>query len=194
VRVLVVDDHPVLRAGLEQLLDQEPGYISLGAVSSEEQLAAALTRRRPDVVVLDYALGRGDGLGACFRIKQRSTPPAVVLYSAYVDQVFAVPARVAQADAIVSKSAPVEFLLEAIRAAAAGRSVVPSPDPEAMEAASSRLEPEDLPVVGMLFAGIQVDDIATTLALQPHEVRSRALRIIGEMQARDRSSAAPALG
>ena len=103
--VLVVDDHPALRAGLERLLDQEAGYRLLGAVSSEAELAVALQRHRPDVVVMDYALARGDGLSACFRLKQRPHPPGVVLYSAYVDDVFAVPATLAQADAIVSKNA-----------------------------------------------------------------------------------------
>ena len=172
VSVLVVDDHPALRAGLEQLLDQEPGYRLLGAVSSEAELAVALQRDRPDVVVLDYALTRGDGLSACFRLKQRPRPPAVVLYSAYVDNIFAVPATLAQADAIVSKSAPVEVLLAAIEAAAAGETQVPSPDPEVIEAASSRLDAEDLPILGMLFARVRVDDIATTLGVEPREVRS----------------------
>jgi DNA-binding NarL/FixJ family response regulator len=51
ITVLVVDDHPALRAGLKQLLDQEPGYRLLGAVSTEAELAAALLRERADVVV-----------------------------------------------------------------------------------------------------------------------------------------------
>jgi DNA-binding NarL/FixJ family response regulator len=184
--VLVVDDHPALRAGLEQLLNQEPGYRLLGAVSSEAELAIALQRHRPDVVVMDYALTRGDGLSACFRNKQRPHPPGVVLYSAYVDDVFAVPATLAQADAIVSKNDSVEELLTAVNAVAAGESRVPPPDPELIEAASARLDAEDLPIVGMLFARVRVDDIATTLGIQAREVRARALRIIGEMQAHDR--------
>jgi len=186
ISVLVVDDHPALRAGLEQLLDQESEYRLLGAVANEAELATALDRCRPDVVILDYALTQGDGLSACFRLKQRSHPPGVVLYSAYVDRVFAVPATLAQADAIVSKNARVGELLSAINAAAAGDSGVPAPDAEAMEAASSRLRAEDLPILGMLFAKIRVVDIATTLGVDPREVRSRALRIIGEMQARGR--------
>jgi DNA-binding NarL/FixJ family response regulator len=186
ITVLVVDDHPALRAGLEQLLDQEPGYRLLDAVSSEAELAIALRRHRPDVVVMDYALTRGDGLSACFRIKQRPQPPGVVLYSAYVDDVFAVPATLAQADAIVPKNDPVEVLLTAIDAVAAGESQVPPPEPELIEAASSRLEAEDLPIVGMLFARVRVDDIATTLGVAPREIRARALRIIGELQAHDR--------
>jgi DNA-binding NarL/FixJ family response regulator len=186
VSVLVVDDHPALRAGLEQLLDQEAGYRLLDAVSSEAELATALRRHRPDVVVMDYALTRGDGLSACFRLKQRPHPPGVVLYSAYVDEIFAVPATLAQADAIVSKNDPVEALLTAIDAVAAGASLVPPPDAELIEAASARLGAEDLPIVGMLFARIRVGDIATTLGVESREVRARALRIIGEMQAHDR--------
>jgi DNA-binding NarL/FixJ family response regulator len=186
VSILVVDDHPALRAGLEQLLDQEPGYRLLGAVSSEAELAVALQRYRPDVVVMDYALTRGDGLSACFRLKQRPDPPGVVLYSAYVDDSFRVPATLAQADATVSKSDPVGVLLAAIDAVAAGETQVPAPDPELIEAASSRLDAEDLPIVGMLFARVRVGDIATTLGVDPREVRARALRIIGEMQAQDR--------
>jgi DNA-binding NarL/FixJ family response regulator len=186
VSVLVVDDHPALRAGLEQLLDQEAGYRLLDAVSSEAELAIALQRDTPDVVVMDYALTRGDGLSACFRLKQRQHPPGVVLYSAYVDDVFAVPATLAQADAIVSKNDPVEVLLTAIDAVAAGESQVPSPNPELIEAASARLDAHDLPIVGMLFARVRVGDIATTLGVEPREVGARALRIIGEMQAHDR--------
>jgi DNA-binding response OmpR family regulator len=70
---------------------------------------AAVARSRPDVVVLDCALGAGDGLTTCFRLKQQ--PRAVVLYSACVDHVFAVPAAIAQADAAVAKTAPIDQLL-----------------------------------------------------------------------------------
>jgi DNA-binding NarL/FixJ family response regulator len=189
VSVLVVDDHPALRAGLEQLLAQEPGYRLLGAVASEAELSIAVRRHRPDVVVMDYALTRGDGLSACFRVKQRPRPPGVVLYSAYVDDAFAVPATLAQADAIVSKNDPVEVLLTAIDAVAAGESRMPSLDPEIIEAASAGVDAEDLPIIGMLFAKVGLGDIATTLAVEPREVRARALRIIGEMQAHDRRQA-----
>ena len=187
VSVLVVDDHPALREGLIGLLEQEPEFTPLGAVPSERELVATLLRVRPDVIVLDYALGRGDGLKTCFRIKQLPDPPRVVLYSAYVDDVFTVPATVAQADAIVSKSAPVETLLEALRGEAQGAHTVPRPQPEALDAASARLGPEDLPVVGMLCARERVESIAVTLGIDPAEVQARALRIIGVMQPRIRT-------
>src|SRR5919206_3323618 len=115
IRVLVVDDHPALRAGLARLLRAETGIECLAPLAGVERLSEAVRDARPDVVVLDYALGRGDGLTACFRLKQHPTPPAVILYSAYVDRPFAVPAAIAQADATIAKSAPVDDLLSAIR-------------------------------------------------------------------------------
>jgi DNA-binding NarL/FixJ family response regulator len=184
--VLVVDDHPALRAGLRAVLEDEPGIRFAGAVADEEGLEAALRETRPDVVVLDYALGRGDGLSACFRLKQRSDPPAVVLYSGYADPAFSVPAAIAQADAIVPKHAPVAVLLDAIRAAAVGGALRPAPDPELVHAASSRLRDGDLPVIGMLFARVPVREIAETLGTSSGDVRRRALRMIGELQAADR--------
>lgn len=186
ISILIVDDHPALRAGLEGLLGEEPGVRCVGAVADERQMMRAVGHERPDVVVLDYALGRGDGLSACFRLKQRPDPPAVVLYSAYADLVFTVPAAVAQADAVVAKSAPVDDLLDAIRSVAAGDSTVPQPDPEVLHAASSRLDDGDLPVLGMLLARVPVPEIAETLDTTPADVRDRALRIIGGMQASDR--------
>jgi DNA-binding NarL/FixJ family response regulator len=186
LRILVIDDHPALRAGLQGLLAGEPGLNCVGAIAGTEGIDEIVRRTRPDVVVLDYALGDDDGLSACFRLKQRLDPPAVVLYSAYVDNVFAVPAAMAQADATVSKSAPVGELLSAIRHVGSGALARPRLDPELTEAASARLMTEDLPIAGMLLGATPVADIADVLELSVAEVRSSALRIIGRLQAGSR--------
>jgi DNA-binding NarL/FixJ family response regulator len=182
VRVLVVDDHPALRAGLEGLLRNEPGIEYTGALDGTLGLLSAVRDVRPDVVVLDYALGTDDGLTSCFRVKQLPDRPAVVLYSAYADGVFTVPAAIAQADATVSKSAPIDDLLSAIRAAAAGTVPRPALDPERVQAASARLLAEDLPIATMLLAGTPIADIADTLGTTIADVRHRALRVIGRLQ------------
>jgi DNA-binding NarL/FixJ family response regulator len=183
IRVLVVDDHPALRAGLEGLLRNEPGIECVGALDGTVGLLSAVRDLRPDVVLLDYALGADDGLTTCFRVKQQPHPPAVVLYSAYVDDVFAVPAAIADADATVSKSASIEDLLSAIHAAAAGTVARRALDPERIQAASARLLAEDLPIATMLLAGTAIADIADILDTTTAEVRHRALRIIGRLQA-----------
>jgi DNA-binding NarL/FixJ family response regulator len=186
VRVLVVDNHPALRAGLEGLLGNEPGVECVGAMAGGEGLVSAVRERRPDVVVIDYARGSEGGLTTCFRLKQRPHPPAVVLYCAYVDGVFAVPAAIAQADASVPKGAPIDQLLSAIRAAAAGAQPRPPLDHELIQAAAARLLADDLPIATMLLAGHAVADIAATLDTSGADVRRRALRIIGRLQARGR--------
>jgi DNA-binding NarL/FixJ family response regulator len=185
VRVLVVDDHPALRAGLEGLLSNEPGVECVGALDGSDGLLAAVHDLRPDVVVLDYALGADDGLSTCFRLKQQPHPPAVVLYSAYVDGVLAVPAAIAQADATVSKSAPIDQLLSAVHGAAAGTRPRRDHDPELIQAASARLLTEDLPIATMLLGATAVGDIADVLETTAIDVRNRALRIIGRLQASD---------
>jgi DNA-binding NarL/FixJ family response regulator len=183
IRVLVVDDHPALRTGLEGLLGGEGDMDCVGTVGGADGLLDEVRDRRPDVVVLDYALGDADGLSTCFRLKQEPEAPAVVLYSAYADAVFAVPAAIAQADATVAKSAPVGDLLRAIRRGAAREAPRARLDPELIEAAWARLATEDLPVASMLLGATPVADIAHVLDLPVREVRSRALRIIGRLQA-----------
>jgi DNA-binding NarL/FixJ family response regulator len=183
LRVLVVDDHPALRAGLEGLLCNEPGIDCVGALDGTVGLLSAVRDLCPHVVVLDYALGTDDGLTTCFRVKQQPHGPAVVLYSAYVSDVFAVPAAIAQADATVSKSAPIDDLLSAIHGAAAGTMPRRALDPERIQAASARLFAEDLPIATMLLAGTAIADIADILDTTTADVRHRALRIIGRLQA-----------
>jgi DNA-binding NarL/FixJ family response regulator len=191
IRVLVVDDHPAVRAGLEGLLIGERGFECVATLAETDGLLQAVSEIRPDVVVLDYALGGDDGLTTCFRVKQRDSPPAVVLYSAYVDRVFAVPAAIAQADATVSKSAPVGELLSAIRDVASGGPRRPALDNELIEAASARLLTDDLPIAAMLLSATPVGDIATIVDTSVTDVRRRALRIIGRLQAGSRRRATP---
>jgi DNA-binding NarL/FixJ family response regulator len=186
IRVLVVDDHPAVRAGLEGLLVGERGFECVATLAETDGLLEAVSEIRPDVVVLDYALGGEDGLTTCFRVKQQNGPPAVVLYSAYVDRVFTVPAAIAQADATVSKSAPVGELLGAIRDVASHRSRRPTLDQELIAAASARLLSDDLPIAAMLLSATPVAEIASILDMSVPEVRRRALRIIGRLQAGNR--------
>jgi DNA-binding NarL/FixJ family response regulator len=186
LRVLVADDHPALRAGLHGLLTGEADLECVGTVASVGELDEALRATSPDVVVLDYALGSDDGLTACFRLKQRQNAPGVVLYSAYVDDVFAVPAAIAQADATVSKTAEAADLLAAVRRVGHGRSDRPALDAEMLAAASARLCAEDLPIASMLFSATPVADIAEVLGLSVSDVKARALRIIGRLQAGSR--------
>lgn len=182
IRVLLVDDHPALRAGLFTVLRAEPGIVPQAAVSSPREALAELGRGRPDLVLLDYHLQEGDGLTFCHRLKQRSEPPRVLIYSAYADERLTIPAMVAGADGVANKAAPAEELFEAVRIIAKGETLLPPVSRELMEVAASRLEPDDLPILGMIMDRTERSEIADVLRLSPAELEERVVRMLGALR------------
>src|SRR5436305_1566052 len=131
IRVIVVDDHEAVRAGLERVLDRAPDLEPVAGLADDRDVVSLVDRDGGvDVAVLDYDLERGDGLSLCWRLKQRARAPAVVIYSGYAGPSLAFAAKVAQADAVVSKADPVEELLSTIRRLGAGERLLAPPAPE----------------------------------------------------------------
>ena len=120
IRVLVVDDHPVLRAGLEAVLRTEPGFVCVGTAGDGHELLAALRHTRPDVVLLDWRLGEEDGVALCRTLRAEPAPPEVVLYTATADSGLDGQARAAGAHAVVEKSADIDELFDTLRLAVRG--------------------------------------------------------------------------
>jgi DNA-binding NarL/FixJ family response regulator len=182
IRVLVVDDHIALRAGLMAVLQAEPGIVPLGAASGEEDLWPALRRTRPDVVLLDYHLPGRDGLSLCRLVKRTLPPPRVLLYSAYADAALVIPAVLAGADGLVHKGAPAAELYEALRLVCKGRRVLPPLSRELLGDASRRLHDEDLPVLGMVLDETPRGDIAAALRIGPPALDDRIERMINRLR------------
>jgi DNA-binding NarL/FixJ family response regulator len=183
IRVVLVDDHPALRAGLFTVLRAEPGIVPLGAASSPSEAVAVIEQRGvPDVVLVDYHLQEGDGLALCHRLKSRREPPRVLIYSAYADERLTIPAMVAGADGVANKAAPAEELFEAIRVIARGGTLLPPISHELMELAGSRLDPEDLPILGMIMDRTDRAEIASALRLAPADLDQRVVRMLGALR------------
>src|SRR5690349_20318531 len=151
IRLARLDDHPAVLVGLQRVIEQEPDIAIVGAAPTAPELARALGGLRPDVVVVDHDVARSDGLSQCRRIKDRPHPPGVIVYSAFDPQTLALPARLALADAVVDKAEPVSSLLIAIRAVARGESTLPGVPRGTYDAATARLDGEDLPIFAMLL-------------------------------------------
>jgi DNA-binding NarL/FixJ family response regulator len=117
IRVLVVDDHPVLRAGLEAVLRAEPGFACVGVAADGPSLLVALRRTPPDVVVLDRHLGDEDGLQLCEQLRAQPAAPEVVIYTADPDAAVREQAAAAGACAVIVKDADVDRLFDALRLA-----------------------------------------------------------------------------
>lgn len=179
IRILIVDDHPALQAGLSTVLRAEPGLVPVGAsAGDEESLWPALDTARPDVVLLDYHLPEEDGLQLCLRIKDRLLPPKVILYSAHAGRDLLLPATLAGADALTSKAAPARDLFEVIRRVARGDEVLPAIQREELDDASRRVDVDDLPLMGMLLGGASRVDVAATIGVPVGEVPGRIQRLL----------------
>ena len=184
IRVAIVDDHHAVRLGLRTALLSEPGLEPVGSASCAREAAVLLYRTRPDVVVVDYQLPGSDGLALCRRIKSDVPAPGVVLYSAFADPAMTVPAIVAGVDAIIHKGGRTRDLFNAIRRAARGETVLPAISEPLLEAAAQSLDPDDLPLLGMLVNRTRLADIASTIRVERAELDHRIAAMLSRLKAR----------
>jgi len=182
LRVLVVDDHPAVRLGLLQLLDDQPDFDVVDAASSAEE-ARSLAEREPiDVAVVDYQLGSRSGLWLTRMLKRLEPAPSVVMYSAFSDGPLAAACVVAGADGLVSKGRAGAELCHAIRAVARGQSRLPLVPPTLAGAMRRRLGAEDQAIFGMLLAGIDPSEIAITLGISERALDSRRWAMLHKLE------------
>lgn len=184
IRVLFVDDHPSMRAGLHAVLRLEPGLVPVGdAVTAAEGFEAARAHR-PDVVVADYHLPDEDGLVMCTRLKAENPSPRVLIFSAYAGPGLVVPAIIAGADGLLDKGSSGKDLFEAIRVVARGQRVFPPIRLEQQRNAARRLTHDEIPVFSMLLDGVSRDEIAATLRIDANELDARVHSILGRLSVR----------
>ena len=181
-RLLVVDDHPAVRAGLRELLADEDDFHVVAAVATAEAGVDIAKREPIDVAVVDYQLGGRNGLWLSRKLKRLADPPAVLIYSAYTDGVLSAAAVVAEADAIVSKGRIGSELCHEIRCAAAGRRHLPPIPPRLGESLRRRLDHEEQAIFGLLLAGFDTTEVAGTLGLSPAGMESRLWELLKRLE------------
>jgi len=185
LRCLIVDDHPAIRAGLRELLAAEPGFEVVDAVATAQAAVAFAEHNELDVAVVDYQLGGHSGLWASRKLKRLPDPPAVVIYSAFCDHVLAAACVVADADALVSKTALGSELCDEIRLAADGLTRLPPVPPSLGESMRRRLDSEEQAIFGMLLAGIPGEDVATVLGIEPDALEPRLWALLRKLERLD---------
>lgn len=121
IRILLADDHPVVRAGLRALLEGEPDFKILGEAVDGLQAIHLAKSLKPDVLVLDIVMPDMDGLEVTRRVRGRSLRTRVVILSIHANESYAAQALRNGASAYVVKNAPTQCLMDAIRAAVAGK-------------------------------------------------------------------------
>jgi DNA-binding NarL/FixJ family response regulator len=183
IRVVVVDDHPALRAGLHTVLESETGVVYAGeSDGNEESLWPLLRRVEPDVVLLDYHLPKGDGLQLCYRIKQQIPAPGVIIFSAYASPDLLLPALLAKADAVLNKGVGARELFETIRGVAAAERRVDKPSAALLHEASAHIPVEDRALIGILLDGASEQEAARTLGRDVPDVRHAVQRTLSALR------------
>ena len=173
-RLLVVDDHPAVRAGLRELLADETDFEVVAAVDSAE---AAM-----ELAMQDYQLGSRNGLWLSRKLKRLPDPPAVLIYSAYTDGILAAAAVVAQADSIVSKGRVGSDLCHEVRRAANGQRHLPALPPRLAESLRRRLGNDEQAIFGMLLAGLEPAEVAATLGLSNFALEAQLCQLLRRLE------------
>ena len=202
IRVLIADDHKVVRQGLRFLLESEPGIEIAGEAADGVAALGAMRAMRPDVVLLDLLMPGLDGLGVLAAINEdvaagRPVAAVIVLTSSADDQ-HLIQAIRAGALSYLPKTAGVDQVIDAVRAAARGESVL---QPAAMARLLrelrqggndplERLTPRETDVLKAIAQGRSNREIARSLALSEETVKTHVSAILAKLGLADRTQAA----
>jgi DNA-binding NarL/FixJ family response regulator len=195
IRVLVVDDHPVVRQGLRTFLDLQEDITVVGEAADGDAAVAAVAETAPDVVLLDLRMPGADGLAALRGLRERGTTTRVLVVTSFTDPTAVLPALRAGAAGYVYKDIDPPALAAAIRAVHSGH-VLMHPDVARQLAAGdgapagNRLTPRERDVLIELARGGSNREIARALSMSEKTVKTHVSAIFGKLGVADRTQAA----
>jgi two-component system, NarL family, response regulator DevR len=202
IRILIVDDHAVVRIGLKTVLANATGFRVVGEAGTVSDAITLATQARPDVVLMDVRLPDGSGVEACRRIKADNPDTRVVMLTSYQDEEAIVGSVMAGASGYLLKQADAERLIQAIRDAAAGES---SLDPRAAgtllsqfrelsakqaEAELAGLTDRERRMLALIAEGYTNRAIGEVLHLSEKTVRNHVSQLLRKLGFQRRSQAA----
>lgn len=189
ISVLIVDDHPVVRGGLEAMLISEKGFRVLACVSSgSEALEACQRTGVPDVVLLDIRMPECDGFQTLSLLKRHFSGIRVLMLAGMPLKHEADRARELGAFGYLSKSADQAELLEAIHAVYLGNEAFLL-QKEVRPAAPPVLSPREIEVLERLSHGLSREDIGKALCVSPETVKSHVKAILAKLEVSGRTEA-----
>ncbi len=201
IKILVADDHAVVREGTRRILEQEEDLTVVGEASDGEEAVRLATHFKPDVVVMDIAMPKMDGIEATKRIKELCPQIAVLIFSAYDDEQFIIRLLEAGAAGYLLKTIRSRELIDAIRAVHAGEAVLhPSiarkvlnrfvpPPGKPKESPMESLTEREMEILKLASKGLSNQDIATELFLSVRTVQGHLGHIFNKLQVSSRTEA-----
>lgn len=197
IRLVVVDDHPVVRDGLTGMFAAEPGVEVVGEAAGGPEALVVVAATDPDVVLMDLRMPGGDGVPAIRELRRRSpTRPKVLVLTTYDTDRDIRSAVEAGADGYLLKDARRAELVRAVHDLAAGRTVLV---PGALAAlagrdAESTLSAREAEVLRLVADGLTNGAIASRLLISESTVKTHLLHVYAKLAVADRASAVRGLG
>jgi len=192
IRILVVDDHPVVRAGVAGLVEDQPDMKIVGQASNGREAIQRFRDLHPDVVLMDLQMPDMNGLDAMIAIRNEAPEARVIVLTTYVGDAQVVRAIKAGARGYLLKSVLHKELLETIRAVHAGRKTI-SADASfelAEHAIDEALTPAEVRVLRLIADGNANKQIAEQLSISEETVKGQVRNILSKLGAKDRTHAA----
>jgi DNA-binding NarL/FixJ family response regulator len=195
IRVLVVDDHPVVRQGLRTFLDLQPDITVVGEAGDGAEAVAATLEQRPDVVLLDLRMPGTDGTSALRALREADSPARVLVVTSFTDPTAVLPALRAGAAGYVYKDIDPPALAAAIRAVHAGHVLMNADVARLLTAADAApgapsLTPRERDVLVEIARGRSNREIARALNVSEKTVKTHVSAIFGKLGVADRTQAA----
>ena len=191
VRVLIVDDHQMFASSLAHALTVEDDLLVVGVAASLEGARLQTSATAPDVVLLDQRLPDGDGVSAIAALQSLRPSVQVVILTATTSERVLVAAMEAGAAGFIAKTQPLDDVIDGVRAAAQGESVVSSKLLSRLlprlhrrsSAPATRLTDREREILDLLAQGLQNADIAQRLSLSVHTVRNHVANLSAKLGA-----------
>lgn len=193
-RILLVDDHTVVRGGIRAILDAEEGLEVVAEADGVQSGWAALLDARPDVLVCDVSLGDGNGLDLCRRARREMPRLGIVVLTMHGDDDTLFAALEAGATALVLKSAGLDDVVSAVRRAATAPDTFSAADLAAAVRRRAtddrpRLTPRESEVLHLLKDGLSIHQVARRLYLSESTVKTHVAKVYDKLGATNRAQA-----
>jgi two-component system NarL family response regulator len=191
IRVLVVDDHPVVRMGLGSMLGSQKGIKVVGMVASGGEALTSLPKVHPDVVLMDLRMPEMDGVDAIVALRAAEPNVKILVLTNYQMDEDVFNALQAGALGYLVKSAPQEDVIHAIRTVNQGRLCIPPVIAAklAERISHSSLSPREVEVLQFVAKGLTNKEIGSILFISDKTARNHVISLMAKLEAKDRTEA-----